>query len=93
MSVQEIKVQDLEVGCFVEEKTKWIAETVGDGLAVNALSGGVDSSHSGAASPKGRRARGLVDGGTDAASINGRASAGALLAPRAPVVRDAAGLP
>lgn len=44
MSVEEIKVEDLNVDNFIEEKAKEIKDAVGDGLAVNALSGGVDSS-------------------------------------------------
>ncbi|MBN2483974.1 MAG: ExsB family transcriptional regulator [Candidatus Omnitrophica bacterium] len=41
---KEITVKDLNVVQFVEEKVKEISRTVGDGLAINALSGGVDSS-------------------------------------------------
>lgn len=44
MSINEIKVNDLQPEKFIAEKTKEISEAVGDGLAVNALSGGVDSS-------------------------------------------------
>ncbi len=35
---------NLDVNGFIEKQVKEIAETVGDGVAVNALSGGVDSS-------------------------------------------------
>jgi len=44
MPVKEIKVAELNAEDFIAEKTKEIASIVGDGLAVNALSGGVDSS-------------------------------------------------
>ena len=44
MKIKEIPTNDLDPGKFIEEKVKEIAEVVGDGLAVNALSGGVDSS-------------------------------------------------
>jgi len=44
MEVKEIKLTDLHIAKFIQEKTKEISETVGDGLAINALSGGVDSS-------------------------------------------------
>ena len=43
MEAQEIQLQDLNVEEFVEDQVKAIREAVGDGLAVNALSGGVDS--------------------------------------------------
>lgn len=42
--VIEIKVADLNAQSFIEKKAKEIAELVGDGEAINALSGGVDSS-------------------------------------------------
>jgi len=42
--IKEIKTEDLNPEQFIEEKAKEIASTVGDGLAINALSGGVDSS-------------------------------------------------
>jgi GMP synthase (glutamine-hydrolysing) len=42
--IQEITAKKLNTAKFIEEKVKEIAETVGDGLAINALSGGVDSS-------------------------------------------------
>ncbi len=44
MITKEITVQDLNVEQFVAEKTKEVSQTVGEGLAINALSGGVDSS-------------------------------------------------
>ncbi len=43
MKINEIQIKDLDPGKFIESKVKDIAEKVGDGLAVNALSGGVDS--------------------------------------------------
>ena len=42
--VKEITVQDLNAEQFIEEKTGEIKASVGDGMAINALSGGVDSS-------------------------------------------------
>jgi len=42
--MEEIKPEDLNHENFIEEKTKEISSAVGDGLAINALSGGVDSS-------------------------------------------------
>lgn len=44
MSSKEIKVEDLDAKQFIEEKVAEIASIVGDGTAINALSGGVDSS-------------------------------------------------
>jgi len=44
MEVQEIQLKDLDVEGFIAEQIKAIGEAVGEGLAVNALSGGVDSS-------------------------------------------------
>ena len=44
MSIREIKASELKPRQFIEEKAREIAETVGQGLAINALSGGVDSS-------------------------------------------------
>jgi len=41
---QEITVGELGVGGFIEEKISEIKKAVGDGTAINALSGGVDSS-------------------------------------------------
>jgi GMP synthase (glutamine-hydrolysing) len=43
MENPEIQLQDLDVEAFIEEQVKAIGEAAGDGLAVNALSGGVDS--------------------------------------------------
>ena len=40
----EIKLEDLDTVNFIEEKVKEIVKAVGDGIAINALSGGVDSS-------------------------------------------------
>lgn len=42
--VEEIKLEDLVPEEFIKEKVEEIASTVGDGTAINALSGGVDSS-------------------------------------------------
>lgn len=42
--IEEIKAKGLVTGKFIEEKVREIRETVGDGTAINALSGGVDSS-------------------------------------------------
>jgi GMP synthase (glutamine-hydrolysing) len=44
MSVQEIKLNDLKPEAFIEEQCRLISEQVGPSKAVNALSGGVDSS-------------------------------------------------
>jgi GMP synthase (glutamine-hydrolysing) len=44
MVIQEIKASTIDTKKFISEKTKEISEAVGNGLAVNALSGGVDSS-------------------------------------------------
>ncbi len=44
MAIEEISTEKLKVEKFIEEKVDEISRTVGDGLAVNALSGGVDSS-------------------------------------------------
>ena len=41
--IREIKLENLKPGSFVREKVAEIAREVGDGIAVNALSGGVDS--------------------------------------------------
>ena len=40
----EITTQELNTDNFINEKVKEITEAVGDGMAINALSGGVDSS-------------------------------------------------
>ena len=42
--IQEITAQELDTGSFIAEKVEEIRGTVGDGWAINALSGGVDSS-------------------------------------------------
>jgi GMP synthase (glutamine-hydrolysing) len=41
--IEEITAQALDAEHFIREKVREIRETVGDGLAINALSGGVDS--------------------------------------------------
>ena len=41
---KEIKIQDLNTDKFIAEKVAEISASVGDGTAINALSGGVDSS-------------------------------------------------
>ncbi|KPK99185.1 MAG: ExsB family transcriptional regulator [Omnitrophica WOR_2 bacterium SM23_72] len=43
-TVKEITVDDLNAKEFIDEKVTQIVQTVGSGLAINALSGGVDSS-------------------------------------------------
>jgi len=42
--IKEITAKELDTDRFINEKIKEIKEIVGDGLAINALSGGVDSS-------------------------------------------------
>lgn len=44
MTITEITLQELDPTQFIEQKVKEIRATVGNGLAINALSGGVDSS-------------------------------------------------
>lgn len=44
MEIKEIKTEKLDAQTFIEEKIGEISAVVGDGLAINALSGGVDSS-------------------------------------------------
>lgn len=44
MTIREIRADELVPDRFIEEKAAEIAATVGDGVAINALSGGVDSS-------------------------------------------------
>jgi GMP synthase (glutamine-hydrolysing) len=44
MKIKEIKVKDLNPKEFIAQKIKDISSLVGNGLAINALSGGVDSS-------------------------------------------------
>lgn len=42
--IKEITAKELDTSKFIEEKIKEIRDTVGSGTAINALSGGVDSS-------------------------------------------------
>lgn len=42
--VKEVKFEDLKPGEFIDQKAKEISSIVGEGVAINALSGGVDSS-------------------------------------------------
>lgn len=42
--IDEIKLESLDTARFIDEKVKEIAAAAGDGIAINALSGGVDSS-------------------------------------------------
>jgi len=44
IKMKEIKADTMNVKKFIDEKVRDIREAVGDGLAINALSGGVDSS-------------------------------------------------
>jgi GMP synthase (glutamine-hydrolysing) len=44
MDIKEIRYEDLDTEKFIAEQIENIASAVGDGLAINALSGGVDSS-------------------------------------------------
>ncbi|MEA3342922.1 MAG: asparagine synthase-related protein [archaeon] len=44
MEIKEITLEELDTEKFIGEKVKEISSAVGDGLAINALSGGVDSS-------------------------------------------------
>ena len=44
MKTDEIKIEDLHPEEFIKQKVEEISSTVGSGLAINALSGGVDSS-------------------------------------------------
>jgi len=44
MEIREIKTEELEPEKFIKQKVEEISSAVGDGLAINALSGGVDSS-------------------------------------------------
>ena len=43
MKIKEIKAKNMNTKKFIEEKVHEIRQAVGDGLAINALSGGVDS--------------------------------------------------
>ncbi|HRW86307.1 MAG TPA: ATP-binding protein [Bacteroidales bacterium] len=42
--IKEITLQELDTAVFIEEKVKEIRAVAGEGIAINALSGGVDSS-------------------------------------------------
>lgn len=42
--IKEITAQELKTESFIDDKVKEIQHVVGDGIAINALSGGVDSS-------------------------------------------------
>ena len=42
--IEEITAQELNTEAFIDDKVKEIEDIVGDGMAINALSGGVDSS-------------------------------------------------
>lgn len=42
--IKEITLQELDVHQFIQDKVQDIRDAVGDGMAINALSGGVDSS-------------------------------------------------
>ena len=44
MKIEEITLDQLEAQDFIEKKCRELSDEVGDGLAINALSGGVDSS-------------------------------------------------
>lgn len=44
MTIKEISAKDLDPQAFIEEKVREIRSAVGNGTAINALSGGVDSS-------------------------------------------------
>ncbi len=44
MKTKEIKAKNMNTKIFIEEKVREIRNIVGDGMAINALSGGVDSS-------------------------------------------------
>jgi len=44
MEIREVRLRQLDAQRFIAEKVEEISSIVGDGLAINALSGGVDSS-------------------------------------------------
>jgi len=44
LSAKEITTEELDANAFIEAKVKEVKDAVGDGIAINALSGGVDSS-------------------------------------------------
>lgn len=43
MNIKEIELKDLDAQKFIDQKVAEISAAVGDGIAINALSGGVDS--------------------------------------------------
>jgi len=44
VNIEELRLENLNPAAFIDQKIREISEMVGDNLAVNALSGGVDSS-------------------------------------------------
>jgi GMP synthase (glutamine-hydrolysing) len=42
--ITEITLKDLNISAFINQKVQEIRNAVGNGIAINALSGGVDSS-------------------------------------------------
>lgn len=44
MKIEEIRIEDLHPRKFIELQVRDISSVVGSGIAINALSGGVDSS-------------------------------------------------
>ena len=44
MSIEEIKIEDLDAEAFINDQCRRLADEIGDDTAINALSGGVDSS-------------------------------------------------
>ncbi|MBN2043181.1 MAG: ExsB family transcriptional regulator [Candidatus Aenigmarchaeota archaeon] len=44
MEIKELTLENLDPENFIQEKSREISSAVGDGIAINALSGGVDSS-------------------------------------------------
>ena len=44
IKIEEIRIEDLDPHAFIEDQVAGLASAVGDGTAINALSGGVDSS-------------------------------------------------
>jgi GMP synthase (glutamine-hydrolysing) len=44
MKIEEIRMENLHPGKFIEQQVRDISSVVGSGIAINALSGGVDSS-------------------------------------------------
>ena len=43
IKMKEIKAKNMNVNKFIDDKVRDIRQAVGDGFAINALSGGVDS--------------------------------------------------